>query len=182
MNRFDEMENYSRCECLVISGKSLPEEHSGENTTEIALSLFKSKLNINIDASEVSISHRLGKYNPSTTNARPIIVKLIHRSTKYTLMDACIQRFKNGNLSDFRINENLSAPRTIIYSDLKQIRWKHKTLFQQLYTRDGVIYVKLSINLKHKYIIKTEENLMSFLQNYPQLQDTYDEIKANTNV
>ena len=178
MIRFDEMENYSRRESIVLSGKSLPNEQNGENTTEIAINLIKSKLNITINDSEISISHRLGKFKPNVTNARPIIVKLVRRSTKYMLMDACIKGLSNMNSAEFRINESLSAPRTAMFSDLKQVRWKHRSLFKQLYTRDGVIYVKLSINLNHKYAIKTEEHLTSFLQNYPQLHDTYNEIKA----
>ena len=179
MTKFDELENYARRESIIISGKSLPIEVPGENTTTIAVKLIKSKLDINLEPSEISISHRLGKYSQDTSNARPIIVKLLHRSTKYALMDSCIKKRTNNGLSDFFLNESLSTIRTTMYSDLKQVRWSHKSLFKQLYTRDGIIYVKLTVNEEHKYAIKTEDHLLSFLKNYPQLQDTYDNLKSS---
>ena len=176
--KFDDLENYTRRETIVISGKCIPNEEPNENTTNIAVRLLQSKINVNIDSSEISVSHRIGKFIPGASNARPIILKLLHRSTKYMLMDACIKNRASKNLSDFHLNESLSSLRMTLYSDLKQIRWKHKSLFQQLYTRDGVIFVKLTVNQKQKYMIKTEDQLLSFLNNYPQLKDTYDEMKA----
>ena len=95
-------------------------------------------------------------------------------------MNACVQNRTTGSLVDFYLNESLSSIRASLYSDLKQVRWRHKSLFKQLFTRDGVIYVKLTVNEKQRYIIKTEEQLKSFLNNYPQLMDTYSEIKANS--
>ena len=177
--KFDDLENYTRRETIIISGKCIPTEAQNENTSNIAVNLLKSKLNVNIDVSEISVSHRIGKFDQNASNARSIIVKLLHRSTKYKLMDECIKNRASKELSDFHLNESLSSQRMTLFSDLKQLRWKHKSLFQQLYTKDGVIFVKLTVNQRQKYRIKTEEQLLSFLSNYPQLRDSYDEIKAS---
>ena len=107
-NKFDELEQYSRRNCLLIHG--IPENES-EDTTKVAIDTF-AKLDVTVTTGHIDRSHRLGR---KTTNAstdkkmrpRPVIVKFtsyLQRSMVYRNK----RKLKNSGKS---ITENLTVKR-----------------------------------------------------------------------
>ena len=86
--KFDDHEQYSRRNCLVITG--LPETE-GEDTDTIIHNLFLNKLGINMDIYQIDRSHRLGprRYREDQTLiSRPIIVKFATYRSRKTVFNA----------------------------------------------------------------------------------------------
>ena len=73
----EEQAQYSRRNCVVIYGV---EEKAGENTDEVAMELFKSKLDVEVKHVDIDRSHRL---TSKQSNApRPLIVKFARHNVK----------------------------------------------------------------------------------------------------
>ena len=90
--KFDDHEQYSRRNCLVITG--LPETE-GEDTDTIIHNLFLNKLGINMDIYQIDRSHGLGprRYrDDQTLISRPIIVKFATYHSRKTQKD--VKRFR----------------------------------------------------------------------------------------
>ena len=177
--RMDELEQYSRRDCVVFSGRGLPPDEEKENTNELVIKMAKEKLGLEIDKSDISISHRLGKPrtpHPNTSNstsmpARPIIVKLVRRSLKYDFTNACIK--KKPSIS---VNESLTPRRLSLLRSILAVRKQHKEKFKQCYSSEGRIFVLLH-NSMQKFCITSQDSLMEFLGRYPNFMDTYEEYK-----
>lgn len=81
------------------------------------------------------------------------------------IMSACITMRPN-----LYVNESLTPKRLSIFKTIWNIRKMHREQFQQCYTRDGKIYVKLKCsNLKH--VITSDESLRTFLDKFLALRD-----------
>ena len=143
----------------------MPPENPNENSAEVIMNVIKDNLHLNITASDINMAHRLGaKRAPNTT--RPIIVKFHSRQNKTEIMNACITVKPK-----FYINESLIPKRRSLFKIIWEIRKQHRDLFQQCYTQEGKICVKLKVsNLKH--FITTDETLNEFLDKYPILKQT----------
>lgn len=76
-------------------------------------------------------------------------------------MEACI--IVKPNLF---VYESLTPNCRIIFSKVWAMRKKHREIFQQCYTRDGKIFVKLKIS-NQKHSITNEMSLNAFLAKYP---------------
>ena len=178
--RMDEMEQYSRRDCVVFTGRDLPPEEEKESTSELIIKMVKEKLDVDINRGDISISHRLGKPKNRTTAAtaassssdrpRPIIVKLVRRSLKHDLIHACIQK-KSTNLS---VNESLTPRRMSIMRSILAVRRVHKPKFKQCYSSEGRIFVLLHGSMQ-KFCITNQATLLQFLERYPNMMDTYEE-------
>ena len=177
--RMDELEQYSRRDCVVFSGRDLPPDVEKENTTELVIKMAREKLGLEIHSSDISVSHRLGKpkttlpnsQNSSQKPARPIIAKLVRRSLKYEITDACIK--KKPSIS---VNESLTPRRLSLLRGILAVRKQHKPKFKQCYTSEGRIFVLLH-NSMQKFCITSQASLMEFLERYPNFMDTYEEYK-----
>ena len=167
----DSIDQYERNDTVIVSGPSLPEESAQENAKSLLVSTIKEKLKINIKEEDLSVAHRLG---PAHQNKRrPIIAKLVSRSLKYDLVWACT------NLKpDLYVNESLTPKRYQLLRRVLAVRRAHRQKFQQCYTKDGKIMIKLK-NSTVRYTIVDEQSLLAFLDNYPAMLETYQEI-ANT--
>ena len=62
-----------------MSGQRIPDSIPNENCAQIAAEILKEDLKINIQATDISLAHRLGKKKPSQVDRRSIIVKLCRR-------------------------------------------------------------------------------------------------------
>ena len=85
---FDEHQQYSRRNCLVITG--LPETE-GDDTDTIIRNLFLNKLGINMDIYQIDRSHKLGPRHcrdDHTLINRPIIVKFATYRYRKTVFNA----------------------------------------------------------------------------------------------
>ena len=70
----DREEQYSRRSCLLIRGFS---ERNQENTDDLALEIFRGKLDIELTQRDLDQTHRIGKNDKSSNSPRPVIVKFI---------------------------------------------------------------------------------------------------------
>lgn len=161
----DNLDQYERRDTVILSGASLPPETAQENTAHVVTQAIKEHLKINIKEADISVTHRLGK--PTQQKNRPIIVKLVNRSLKHDLVGACVllrpQLF---------VNESLTPKRRVLLNKVLAIRKVHKPKFQQCYTNDGRIVIKLK-NSTQKHTITDEKQLLAFLEMYPNMMETY---------
>ena len=79
-------------------------------------------------------------------------------------MSACVTVKPN-----LYVNESLTPKRRALFKKVWDIRKQHRDLFQQCYTHDGKIYVKLKVS-NQKQAITTEASLTDFLDKYPVLK------------
>ena len=70
----DQQEQYSRRNCLLIHWIA---ERNQENTEDLALEIFKEKLDIELTQRSLDRTHQIGKNYKSSNRPRPVIVKLI---------------------------------------------------------------------------------------------------------
>ncbi|KAG0729250.1 hypothetical protein GWK47_003543 [Chionoecetes opilio] len=161
----DNVDQYERRDTVILSGASLPPETTQENTTNVTTQVIKDQLKINIKESDISVSHRLGPKRQQVN--RPIIVKLVNRSLKRDLVGACIQL-----RPQLYVNESLTPKRRGLLNKILTIRKAHTQKFQQCYTQDGRITIKLR-NSTIKHTIIDEKQFITFLEKYPEMMDTY---------
>lgn len=159
----DDVDQYERRDTVIISGPSLPTETTSENPSDIIVNTIKRHLHVNMSHSDINVAHRLGQKLQGKN--RPIIVKLQNRAKKSELVQACIT-----SRPPLHINESLTPKRRHILSVILKIRSNHRSLFQQCYTSDGKITVKLK-NSTTKYTITSEHSLATFLEKHPIFKD-----------
>lgn len=163
----DDAEQYERRDTIIISGPSLPSETSAENPANTVINTIKDTLKININTNDINIAHRLGPKHQQTS--RPMIVKLTNRSLKQDIMTACVNIKPN-----LYINESLTPKRLKIYKQVLHIRKVHKNKFQQCFTKNGRIMIKLK-NSTVRHVVVDELTFKRFLEKYPDMMDTYQE-------
>ena len=121
----DEAEQYSRRNCLIITGVK---EEEGEDTDRVVLGIFEKKLNICLDIFQVDRSHRLnGLTRPESANAQvtcPIIVKF----ATYRSRNLVFKAKKQQKGSAVAIFENLTTSRASLLKDVKRIVGNRKAL------------------------------------------------------
>ena len=134
----DEMEQYSRRNCLIFHGVN---EREGEITDVIVKDLCKDRLDIDISAKDLDRSHRLGQSKgKNRTKPRGIIAKF----TNYNVRNRVYQGRRN--LRDQQgppifIQENLTKLRTDLFWEIKS---KLKNDIKHVWTQDGRIKVVTS--------------------------------------
>lgn len=168
--QIDDVEQYERRDTIILSGPTVPAETQTENTVSLAVGTIKDHLKINVEASDISVAHRLG---PKQNQTRPIIVKLVNRSLKYDMVGACI-KLKPG----LYVNESLTPKRLSVMKKILAIRKQHQQKFQQCYTKDGKIMIKLK-NSTVKHTIVDDKTLLNFLEKYPVMKNTYEELLSS---
>ena len=70
----DRQEQYSRRNCLLIHGIT---EGNQENTDDLALEIFREKLDIELTQRDLDRTHRIGKNDKRSNRPRPVIVRFI---------------------------------------------------------------------------------------------------------
>lgn len=157
-NQIDEVNQYVRRDTLITSGPVLPPENSNENSAEVIIRAIKDNLHLNVTPSNINVAHRLGAKRAQNIT-RPIIVKLHSRQKKTN--NECLSK----------LSESLTPKRRSLFKIIWEIRKQHRDVFQQCYTQEGKICVKLKISTQ-KHIITTDETLNEFLDKYPILTQT----------
>ena len=180
-SQVDELSQYGRRDTIILSGKeTIPAETTGEDTTKIVCQVIKSELKLNIESKDISVSHRLGRPNTTAGSSsslssppnRPIIVKLVNRSFKYDLISACVSRKPK-----LYVKESLTPQRLALFRQVLWVRKEHKDAFKSCYTSEGRIIVRLK-NSAQKYVITDNLSLLSFLDRYPTMKDSYTQHQA----
>lgn len=163
-DQVDEVSQYERRDTIIISGPNLPKDEQNENTVDKTIRSIRDNLHLHIEHKDINVAHRLGTRSTQTMN-RPIIVKLHSRQQKHEIMNACITVKPN-----LYINESLTPKRRSLFKKVWEIRKQHRDLFQQCYTHDGKIYVKLKASAQ-KHAITNDAALACFLDRYPVLKE-----------
>ena len=100
----DTMEQYSRRNCLVVHGIPEINEHTGA----AVLHVFNDQLNVRVTPDCIDRSHRLGRFQPSSNNPRPVIVQFVSYETRRQVFSAK-RRLKGSKIV---ITENLTKRRS----------------------------------------------------------------------
>ena len=125
LNKIDELEQYSRRNCLLINGiKEVdpPNENLSEETSEVStqentgiavLLLFNEKLGVDVHIKNIDRTHRIGRQKQRNKDApRQIIVKFSNYITRQRVFQA--RRKLKG--TQITIVENLTSKRVAILS------------------------------------------------------------------
>ena len=120
--RIDELEQYSRRNCLVLHG-IVESQYAKENTDDLVLEIVRKKLDLEISATDLDRSHRIGRgRNTSYAEAasekrkkpRPIIVKFV----SYKVRAEVFRRKRKLKGSGVRITESLTKKRMELYNSV----------------------------------------------------------------
>ena len=166
----DDNEAYERRDCLVLAGPVLPEVSTGELCTNHVVNLVSQKLQININPSDISVSHRLGPKRPSQgPDKRPIIAKLCRRDLKREVLQAARSR----RVAGFFVSESLTPVRRTIFNALRKMRKSHPTVVKGVSTQDGRVFAftkpinPSATNARdQKHLIKNHNCLVEFCRDF----------------
>ena len=180
-SNLEELQQYSRRDCMVFNGPSLPKETENEDTTMAIIEAIKQKHKINLKTQDISASHRLGpKPKPSSIpnapvpRTRPIIVKFVSRSTKADITSAAI-----ALKPDLYANESLTPQRLDLLRRVRAIRAKRRDDFLACHTSEGKIVVKIKLgNSFRRFVITSESSFNVFLEHNPNLKDIQEQIMS----
>ncbi len=92
------------------------------------MNAIKENLHINLNPADINIAHRLG---PKRQNKdRPVIVKMLNRSKKTEIMDAC-----EAVKTNLYVNESLTPKCHIIFNRIWEIRKKNRDFPAMLHSQ-----------------------------------------------
>ena len=164
----DDQDAYERRDTVIVSGSSLPEVSPGENSREVALRVLKDKIKVELQPTEISTVHRLGR--PPTTQTpdkRPFIIKLCRRDTKRELLRAAKEQ---NSTSPIYINESLTPKRSTILYTLRQVKKAHPSLVTGCTSIDGRVFAFTKStspggrNVRH--LVNTHDGLVKFCHDF----------------
>ena len=125
-DELDDQQQYSRRNCLLVHGI---EEKLNEDTTQLALSVFNSNMELEITPDDITRTHRIGK--KSNDKIRPIIVKFLSYKPRKMVYDNK-KKLKNSRKL---ITESLTKRRFSLLSICKTTFGK-----SNVWTHDGRIF------------------------------------------
>ena len=151
----DENNQYSRRENIRIYGveeqKVITEDgfikslETDNMCLAKVLSVFNSKMGLQIKDADITAVHRLGKLDPTLKGGRAIIVRFISRRVRDQVLGQRKMIFKTGIV----ITEDLSPKQ---YNLLSQVK-NDKEVCKNAWTRNGVVFMKTH----SEHIVKIQE-------------------------
>ena len=114
----DSNSQYERRDTFTVSGDSVPLCTPNEDCKSVINNLFRTHLNLNVETTEISTAHRLGK-KPTGPDRRSIIVKVCRRDQVKDIFTAC-----KTVKPPFYVNPALTPTRSKIMYTLRQLRKK----------------------------------------------------------
>ena len=140
----NDLEQYTRRDCLEIRGIPLPEDSRVEDTNDIVLQLSQ-KMGIPLERNDISISHRIRSTRASVDPA--IIVKFVRREMRESLYRAR-KRLKSVTTADFGfsvdkkifINESLTPKNKELFKNC--LKFKKDKSYKFLWTNAGKIFLR----------------------------------------
>lgn len=133
-HQINELEQYSRRNCLRISGVK---EENNESCNQLIMDIAKTKLDTNITPNDIDRAHRLGpKRNDG--KERPMIVKF----TSYDARDRFIRARRKLKGSSIVVREDLTKANQELLFKVKEYPtvktvWSHDGKIIALITKDG---------------------------------------------
>ena len=144
LNKIDEIEQYSRRNCLLMNGikeADPPKENVSQETSEVStqentdiaiLLLFNEKLGVDVHIKDIDRRHRIGRQKQKNKDTpRPIIVKFSNYNTRQWVFQAR-RKLKGTQIS---IVENLTSKRVAILS-----KARNKFGVRNVWSLDGRIF------------------------------------------
>ena len=158
----DEIEQYSRKSCLILSGEGVPEQKKDETTEEtraIALKLMKDKLKVEVKGGVVAC-HRL-------RNKKRVLVKFQDMDERNKVYQA---KFNQSEGSGIIIHENLTdkrAKQVKVLADMK----RENDHVANYHTKNGVILARDSREKRYARIQPwfTREEIIKAMADAPAL-------------
>ena len=142
-NQLDDLEQYSRRNCLLLHGIN---EEQRESTTAV-IELCKKSLGVTLERNDIDRSHRVGK--PQGDKPRPLIVKYVRYEKREVL--AAKRKLKGTkNL----VTENLTKRRSAVLTEARSTAG-----VQAAWTSDGRIVCLLASGRKTHITTKRELQL-----------------------
>lgn len=150
--RLDEVEQYSRRNCLLIHGV---EEKDGEDILQKVLVIFKEKIKVDVQEHHIDRLHRIGKPRNMADiikrGHRPIIVKFV----SYVQRNLVFSNKKNLKGCKIGVTESLTSNRLNILNSAKE-----KFNKSNVWTFDGKVVVLVN---KNKNYISTHRELSELI-------------------
>ena len=150
----DDLENYSRRNAIVISGKKIDTVCRDENCYVIASKLITEHTGVSVSEADIDVTHRLGKPRPGMPDKRNLIVKFVRRETKSRILKAC----KIRKPSDIFFRESVSRTRNTILYVLRRVIKDYPTKFKSCSTEDGNVRLFLPKPGEESFLIKATVN------------------------
>ena len=140
----NDLEQYTRRDCLEIRGIPLPEDSRLEDTNDILLQLSQ-KMDIPLERNDISVSHRIRSSRASVDPA--IIVKFVRREMRESLYRSR-KRLKSITTADLGfsvdkkifINESLTPKNKELFKDC--LKFKNDKSYKFLWTNAGKIFLR----------------------------------------
>lgn len=156
-SKVDELESYSRRNCLVFYG--IPET-KGEETPKVAIDFINKEVcprDLLLDVRDIDNCHRLGSFNSlkgSVNKPRPIIVKFVSYLTR------CCIWYAKRNLKgkQFTVSESLTTTRLDILKKAKAAFH-----YKRVYTKDGNIMISFGDGRGSKKRVTTVAGLEALI-------------------
>ena len=120
--KIDSNEQYERRDALILSGPLVPEVSNGEDCKQLIQRMFRDHARLNINVSDISIAHRLGKVTRGP-DKRNIIFKLCRRDLVQDIFAAC-----KSQKPAFFVNTSLTPLRNKILYALRLLKRKFPTI------------------------------------------------------
>ena len=152
----DAQEQYGRRNCLRISGIA---ESTNENTDRIVLAIAED-LNVPLTQADIDRSHRVGK---PVRGGRQIIVKFATYRARQILFEVRKKLTELPKYSNVFINEDLTARRSRLLYDARQVKRAKKLI--AAYSSSGKVVVIDNANKRH--VIDSDDALEVFRKQAP---------------
>lgn len=137
-NDVDDAAAYERRDTLIFSG-DIPAVTPGENTNEVVREVLRNKLKLNLQDSDLSSCHRLGRRSTRQgPDRRNIIVKLCRRDIKADILAAC-----RANKPNFYVNESVTPKRGKILFALRRAKKAFPSKIAYVRSNEGNVVVGL---------------------------------------
>lgn len=141
-DQIDNLEQYTRRECLLINGvKKTPENTSVQSTKHIVSDIMKSmKIEDKIIDRDIARTHWMGE-------------KLVVKFATYNARELFYEKRKSAGENIF-VNESLTKRRNQLLFECRQLKKQKKIL--AVWTNDGVVKIKL-LNETNKVVKSLQE-------------------------
>lgn len=115
--RMDDLEQYSRSNCLVLHGNSIDHQISNPEVEKYVTSTINSRLNlpVNITVNDIDICHPL----PSKKTTKPVIIKFVRRSVR-NMVFAHKKNFKTSSGPKLSLTESLTRRRLMLVEESRK--------------------------------------------------------------
>ena len=132
----DEGDAYERRDTLLFSGDGLPVVSADEVPVNVVCSMVKEKLRLNLNPTDISTAHRMGRKPTSqATDRRKLVVKLCRRDLKRDILMAA-----RNIKPDIYVNESLTPLRSKILFALRKMRRSHPHILKGSTSIEGRVF------------------------------------------